>query len=242
MNPLFIETTDSTNQWMKSLLMKQPDLPDYFTVYTNFQTAGRGQGSHRWQSEKGKNVLASLLFKPIISPSRQFVVNQCFALSVRHLLSHYAKNVKIKWPNDIYVENQKIAGILIEHFIEGEKIKNTIAGVGINVNQTNFDDDIPNPISLKLLLNKDFDPAGVLQELINCCRQFKCSENTNYQEINNEYLNSLYLMEEYADYEIDNKIMEAKIVGIDNYGRLLLCDKKGQQYCCGMREVRLCLK
>lgn len=241
-NPFFIETTDSTNRQLASLLAQHPDLPDYFTVFTDFQTAGRGQGSHRWQSEKGKNVLASVLFKPLVSPNRQFVVNQCFALAVRQLLSHYVQEVKIKWPNDIYVQNQKIAGILIEHFIEGDKVKNTIAGVGINVNQTNFDEDIPNPISLKLLLNKDFDSAAILRELMASCRQFKCSENTNYQEVNNEYLHYLYLMEEYADYEIENKITEAKIVGIDEYGRLQLYDKKGQRYCCGMREVSLCLK
>ena len=130
-NPLFVDTTDSTNKKLKELLAENPELPDYFCVAADFQSAGRGQGSNRWQSDRGQNILASLLFKPSYPPAHQFVLNQCFALSVRKLLSKFVDGVKIKWPNDIYVGFEKIAGILIEHSIEGEHIKNTIAGVGI---------------------------------------------------------------------------------------------------------------
>ena len=222
--------------------MENDGLPDFFCVAAAFQSAGRGQGSNRWQSDKGMNVLASMLFNPLYSPSRQFVLNQCFALSVRGLLSQYVDGVKIKWPNDIYVDWKKIAGILIEHHIEGEHIKHTIAGVGININQTVFDADIPNPTSLKLLTNRDFDIREMVLGLVSACQQYQCSENTDYRRIHQEYLENLFLYQEYAWYEIENELVEAEITGTDEYGRLLLHDKTGENYCCGMKEVRLCLK
>lgn len=241
-NPLFIDTTDSTNKKLKELLAENMELPDGFCVVADFQSAGRGQGSNRWQSDKGQNVLASLLFKPVYSPAQQFVLNQCFALAVRSLLSHYVDGVKIKWPNDIYVGSRKIAGILIEHYIEGERIKNTVAGVGININQTFFDADIPNPISLKLLTGKSYDIREMVSGLIDACCRYQCSNNTDCQKIHHEYLENLFLYQEYAWYETEGKRIEAEITGTDEYGRLLLRDKFGKQYCCGMKEVRLCLK
>lgn len=241
-NPLFVDTTDSTNKLLKELLVANAGLPDYFCVAASFQSAGRGQGSNHWQSDKGRNVLASLLFKPSYPPAQQFMLNQCFALSVRALLAQHVKEVKIKWPNDIYVGRQKIAGILIEHNIQGETIKNTIAGVGININQTEFDKDIPNPTSLKLLINKDLDVHAMVLNLVGACHQYQCSDNTNYQKIHQEYLDNLLLYQEYAWYEMDDKMIEAEITGTDEYGRLLLRDRNGNKYCCGMKEVRLCLK
>lgn len=239
---LFVENTASTNKLLKELLAENAELPDYFCVAAAFQSAGRGQGSNRWQSDKGQNVLASLLFKPTCPPARQFVLNQCFALSVRAMLAQYVDEVKIKWPNDIYVEWKKIAGILIEHNIQADCIKNTIAGVGININQTVFDKDIPNPTSLKLLTNMDFDVREMVLGLVSACQQYQCSENTDYQKIHREYLGNLFLYQEYAWYEIENKLVEAQITGTDEYGRLLLHDKTSKTYCCGMKEVRLCLK
>ena len=241
-NPLFIDTIDSTNKKLKELLVEKADLPDYFCVAADYQSAGRGQGSNRWQSDRGLNVLASILFKPSYTPSYQFILNQCFALSVRALLAQYVEDVKIKWPNDIYVGKNKIAGILIEHNIQGESIKNTIAGVGININQTEFDKDIPNPISLKLLTNRDFDVHSMVRDLIGFCRQYKCSNNLNAQDVHKEYLSHLFLYQEFAWYEMDGKMVEAEISGTDVYGRLLLRDREGNTYCCGMKEVRLCLK
>ena len=240
--PLFIDTTDSTNKKLKELLAENAELPNYFCVVADYQSAGRGQGSNRWQSDRGQNILASLLFKPSYPPAHQFVLNQCFALSVRELLSKFVDGVKIKWPNDIYVGYEKIAGILIEHCIEGEHIKNTIAGVGININQTDFDKDIPNPTSLKILTGQEYDVRKLTLELVDFCQQYHCSENTDYHKVSQEYLDNLLLYQEYAWYEMDGKMIEAEITGTDEFGRLLLKDRNGNNYCCGMKEVRLCLK
>jgi BirA family biotin operon repressor/biotin-[acetyl-CoA-carboxylase] ligase len=241
-NPFFIDTTDSTNRMLKTMLEDYTELPDGFCVVADFQSAGRGQGTNRWQSDKGKNLLASILFRPVYPPAHQFVFNQCFALAVRAMLAQYVDGVKIKWPNDIYVGKEKIAGILIEHSIQGENIKNTIAGVGININQTVFDADIPNPTSLKLLTKRDYDVRNVVRSLMDFCVRYQCSNCTDYVTVHQEYLSHLFLYQEYALYEMDGRMVEAEITGTDVYGRLLLTDKNGKNYCCGMKEVRLCLK
>lgn len=235
---LFVETADSTNKMMREMIAQNPSLTDGFAIRTAYQSAGRGQGANRWESEVGKNLLVSFLFRPKCHPSRQFVFNQCFSLAVRKMLTSYVDDVKIKWPNDIYVGNKKIAGILIEHTIEADTIKHSIVGLGLNVNQTVFSESLPNPISLKLLLKKDFDLNAILDEIITQCNNYRCSGVVNECLINQEYNNNMYLIDTYALYEIEGTQLTARIVGTDKYGRLLLSDKDGKEYCCGMKEVK----
>jgi BirA family biotin operon repressor/biotin-[acetyl-CoA-carboxylase] ligase len=149
----FVETTNSTNLLINEIIENHKSngisLPDFFYVATNFQTAGKGQGSKVWLSNKGENILATFYFQPSILPQQQIYFNYFFALTLRKVLSQYIDNVVIKKPNDLYVDGKKIAGILIEHHIQGDKLKYSVAGVGINVNQTQFDPSLPNPVSLK---------------------------------------------------------------------------------------------
>lgn len=238
MDTLFVETADSTNKLMREMLAQNPALPDGFSIRAGYQTAGRGQGANSWESEKGENLLVSFLFRPQCHPSRQFLFNQCFALAVRKVISAYTSDVKIKWPNDIYVGNKKIAGILIEHAVEGDRIKYSIVGLGLNVNQTVFSENLPNPISLKLLLKKDFDLNVILQEIIVQCKNYHCSEMADECLVNQEYNDNMYLFNTLALYQIADKEIVASIVGTDRYGRLLLCEKDGTEYCCGMKEIK----
>ena len=119
----FVETTNSTNLLLNKIVEKNVGkaLSDFFCVTTNFQTAGKGQGNKTWQSNKGENILVSFYFNPQILPKQQIFFNYFFALTIRETLSYYVPNVFIKKPNDIYVNDKKIAGILIEHHIQGEK-------------------------------------------------------------------------------------------------------------------------
>ena len=165
----FVEVTHSTNIVLHEKVEKNKisdmETPDFYCVFTDFQTQGKGQGSKTWSSNKGENILASFFFQPNILPNQQIYFNYFFALTIRAVLSNYVENVFIKKPNDIYVDNKKIAGILIEHNIQGEKLKYSIAGVGININQTRFDFALPNPTSLKLLTGKTFDREIILEEI-----------------------------------------------------------------------------
>jgi len=150
--------------------------------------SSRGQGNKKWMSRKGENILVSFYFQPGILPNQQIYFNYFFALTIRKLLSNYVDNVVIKKPNDIYVADKKIAGILIEHNIQGEKLNYSIAGLGININQVQFDASLPNPTSLKLLTGKTFDRAKILEEIVKIGTvYYNKLQNGAFKELENEY-------------------------------------------------------
>jgi len=163
-------------------------MPDFFCVATNFQTAGKGQRNKVWMSNKGENILVSFYFQPLILPQLQIYFNYFFALTIREVLSLYVSDVKIKKPNDIWVADKKIAGILIEHHIQGEKLNYSVAGVGININQTQFDETLPNPTSLKLIAGKDFNREIVLEEIVKYGKgYYNKLQKGAFIELENEY-------------------------------------------------------
>jgi len=188
----FVETTHSTNLLLNEIVESNKNaetcLPDFFCVATNFQTAGKGQGNKTWMSEKGENLLVSFYFQPSILPAQQIYFNYFFALTIRKMLSLHVNNVKIKKPNDIFVDDKKIAGILIEHHIQGEKLNYSVAGVGININQTQFDAALPNPTSLKLVTGKEFDRAVILEEIVQIGKTYyNTLQNNTFIDLENEY-------------------------------------------------------
>jgi len=186
----FVETTNSTNLLLNEIVEKNSEksLPDFYCVVADFQTAGRGQGNKMWQSAKGENLLVSFYFQPEILPSEQIYFNYFFALTIRKVISKYTNNVTIKKPNDIWVDDKKIAGILIEHHIQGEKLKCTIAGVGINVNQTQFDETLPNPTSLNLVLKNSLSREKILEEIIEIGKKYyEKLRNGAFLELEREY-------------------------------------------------------
>jgi len=189
----FVDTTTSTNLLLKEMVESNKKngviLPDFFGVVADYQTAGRGQGKKMWQSNKGENLLVSFYFQPQIAPSQQIYFNYFFALTVRKVISKYANEVKIKKPNDIWVGDKKIAGILIEHFIQGDKLNYTIAGVGININQTQFDASLPNPTSLKIITNKNLSREAIMKEIIHTGKEYyQKMQNGAFAELEGEYL------------------------------------------------------
>jgi BirA family biotin operon repressor/biotin-[acetyl-CoA-carboxylase] ligase len=188
----FVETTNSTNLLINEIVENHDDsispLTDFFCVTTNYQTTGKGQGNKSWMSDKGKNILASFYFKPSILPQQQIYFNYFFALTIQKVLSQYVDNVKIKKPNDIYVGDKKIAGILIEHHIQGEVLKYSIAGVGINVNQTQFDTMLLNPTSLQLLTGKNLSREKMLEEIVQIGHEYYSKLQTGaFIELEKEY-------------------------------------------------------
>ena len=146
---MFVAKIDSTNSALCNMLQEQK-LPDGFTLYTYHQTQGRGQRGNQWESEPNKNLLLSTLIKPKELPiEHNFLLSEVVALAVKKTLDQHCCDISIKWPNDIYWKDKKIAGILIENTWMGRFVNTCIAGIGININQTNFLSDAPNPISLK---------------------------------------------------------------------------------------------
>ena len=131
------------------------------------QTAGRGQRGNRWESEEGVNLTCSVVLAPEFLPvANQFLLSEAVALAVVDMLEGYGIMARVKWPNDIYVGGRKIAGILIENDIMGGQMSRSIAGIGLNVNQTEFDPSLPNPVSMRLAAGRDFDLTEVLDRLL----------------------------------------------------------------------------
>lgn len=166
MKIISIPETASTNSWVAANLGGDEE---NFVVYAEAQTAGRGQRGNSWESEPGKNITASALLHPEgIAPVRQFVISEAVALAVTDMLAEIGIDAMVKWPNDIYVGDRKICGILIEHSIMPGKILHSIAGVGINVNQQVFLSDAPNPVSVVNLTGVTHDVPSLVKRLAEC--------------------------------------------------------------------------
>ena len=165
MSYIKFDTITSTNDFLKSYAETQ-DLKDFFYIVTDQQTKGRGQRSNIWQSECCKNVLISIFLKPNIEPAQQTILNQMVSLSIVKVLQKFnIPNVKIKLPNDIMAESKKIAGILIENKISGNKWLQSIIGIGLNVNQTNFV-NLPMAVSMKSLTGQTYDRDLIIKLLL----------------------------------------------------------------------------
>jgi BirA family biotin operon repressor/biotin-[acetyl-CoA-carboxylase] ligase len=226
-----IDKTDSSNRYARDYIRRNGlDEPMVFAVKE--QTAGKGQGINSWHSQRGKNITCSFAFKPKISPENQFMISQAVSLGIIDFLEQYSPNFKIKWPNDIYRNDKKIAGILIENTLSGNKIKHCIAGVGININQTDFPKELPNPNSLSHITGKVFQVNEVLPNLIESIeKNISGLANDAKQKIENQYLSKLYRYKQKARYKDKDGEYNGMITGIDSYGRLLVrdTDKKQQK-------------
>ncbi len=153
-----IEETDSTNRWLRSFGSKEDrniggaNSETSIVVVADYQTAGKGCGTNTWESERGKNLTFSMLIHPKgIPANQQFHITEIVSVALCKMLQSYIYNkVEIKWPNDIYVDDKKICGILIENRLQRTDIKDCIIGIGLNVNQTVFKSDAPNPVSIRV--------------------------------------------------------------------------------------------
>ena len=239
-----IDKTQSTNKLLSSWVEERADtdakIPPFFALWADFQTAGRGMGANHWFSEAGKNLLVSFYFEPGIPASRQFLFNQYFSVCTRDFIARHVDNVAIKWPNDIYVNGKKVAGILIEHTLSGDRIRHTIAGIGVNINQERFPEDIPCPTSLTMETGKPYDVGTFLQNYQEFLRERHSAlsaEPAAAEALNREYLKHLYRLNEPHRFAIQGRETTATILGVDEFGRLLLEESDGVRHCCGTKEV-----
>jgi len=240
---LHFRRLSSTNNYLKDLVEKYPPnaiLP-YFAVTADEQDAGRGQQAKKWESEAGKNLLLSLLLYPKIQPVRQFIICQFISVGIVEFIKETfaVPNVFIKWSNDIYIGDKKVVGILIEHVICGESINYTVAGIGLNVNQTVFAPHLPNATSLFLETGKKYDVFTCMKKLI---KKIKQTEKLPISELKKRYLSYLYKKDVFSDFivpKISDTPISLKITGVNELGLLELLDKNNNTYCCGFNEIRL---
>ena len=188
-----LDEASSTNTELKLLQQKNP-LPEGSMVMTEFQTSGRGQAGNSWYSGKGKNLLFSFLLYPrFIQAKDQFIISRIVSLAIIRVLQQYTENITIKWPNDIYWNDKKIAGILIENCLMGQHIEYTIVGIGLNVNEDDFPTHLPNPVSVKQITGDVFDREILLLLLrYEFLMLYQSVESGDVAPIEREYMRHLY--------------------------------------------------
>lgn len=227
----------STQTW----LMEQDcelSLPEFAVAYTENQTKGKGQGTNVWESEKGKNISFSFVLRPyFLEASNQYLLTQIVSLAIVDTLNKYlGRGVKIKWPNDIYVKENKICGILIQNKLLGAEFAAVYCGIGININQEIFS-FAPNPTSLALELGKSLNTKEVfnlaMENIYNRYSQLKRGE---IESIQKEYLSLLLFRGEMRTYEYLGEKIQAKILSVNEYGHLIFETLDGKVSSCELKQ------
>lgn len=218
-----LEETESTNSYLRDLLKSQ-HLEEGSVVVADFQTAGRGQVGNNWYSDKGDNLLFSLLIYPTgIPANEQFIISRMVSLAIKNTLDQFADDIRIKWPNDIYWKEKKIAGILIENSLQGKIIENSIIGIGLNLNQQIFPVELPNPVSLRQITATEQDKNYILDLLLKeFFLLYRSLQQGEKQVIEDEYMLDLYRANGYYWYEDANGRFQAEIDNVLPSGHLVL--------------------
>ena len=237
---IHLAETSSTNTYARQLAQQESIL----LVSTDHQTAGRGQRGNSWEAEPGANLLFSLAITPHDIPaSQQFIISELVSVALCEVLSNYADNIRIKWPNDIYHRDHKLCGILIEHDIEGSTIARSIIGVGLNVNQAHFASDAPNPISLGQILGHAIDRERLLTEI---CDTFAAHyhdmltapDSTLWRNtLHQHYTTLLYRLGTPALYADGRGIFRATLRDVAPDGHLILEDENARLQSYLFKEV-----
>ncbi|CAM1353187.1 biotin--[acetyl-CoA-carboxylase] ligase [Tenacibaculum insulae] len=218
-----LDAIDSTNSFLKDMAAKV-SVDNFTVVVAKTQTSGRGQMNANWQVEEGKNLTFSVFCEFLKLKAADYkYLNYSVSLSVFEAVKGLKlPQLKIKWPNDILSENKKIAGVLIENTLSLNKISSSIIGIGLNVNQNSFSDDLPNASSLKIILGKEFDLDFLLDKIINCLKtNLKLLENKEYLALEEKYLNVLYKKNVPSMFKTSQNILfMGKIIGVSAMGNL----------------------
>jgi BirA family biotin operon repressor/biotin-[acetyl-CoA-carboxylase] ligase len=239
MNIIKIDTCLSTSSFLKELAAKQ-DLEEETILVAKEQTAGRGQVGTQWESEAGKNLTFSMLFYPRFLPVKNsFLLSEMIALGVKEVLDTYCSPVSIKWPNDIYFRDQKLAGILIENEITGQILSQSVTGTGININQEIFRSGAPNPVSLKQITGKDTDLDDLLEKLSKTIgKRYEQLRTGESESIIRDYHASLYRKDGFYPYRDKDHTFLARIESVGNDGLLHLRSDKGEKRSYAFKAVK----
>ncbi len=237
---IFLEETSSTNEALKIEELNKK-LPEGSVLYTNFQTKGKGQQEAKWESESHKNILMSVLYYPVfLKPDEQMWLNMAISLACRKFLSEYLSpnQVFIKWPNDLVSSGKKIGGILIENSLQGPKIRSSIVGIGININQLNFENEKAS--SVFCLMNNELKLSDLRQKLFFYLDEYySLLKLKQFTSIKTQYENHLLFKGMETNFLIEGVEVKAQVLGIGANGKLhLLIDDEIRSF--ANKEIVFC--
>ena len=200
--------------------------------------------TNTWESERGKNLTFSLILYPPFAADRQFVLNKAISLGIYDFLDAEIPNEKIsiKWPNDIYIGDRKVCGILIQNSVIGNRLEYVVVGIGLNVNQMVFTGDAPNPVSMKMVTGIEYSLDELIHRLLQSIfsRYIQVKPQTS-RTIENDYQKALYRLMEWHEFRVRGLKINARITATNEYGQLLLETKDQQIIVCDLAEVKFVL-
>ncbi len=230
----------STNDLLRATV-ENSMMAEGVVLFTLHQTAGRGQIGTKWHSQPSNSLTFSLWLRPkFLHPSRQFLLNMAISNAViQFMQQHVSTQSRIKWPNDLYIGNKKSGGILIENTLSQHQITGSIIGIGINLNQSEFPSELPNPVSWKQITGITYEPKEVLQNLLpflNAWYQLLRAEAIH--KIKEEYTHYLLGINTMLNYQDAAGIFKGLIHGVDETGCLMLTKQTGEHCKYRQKEIR----
>lgn len=244
MRIVHLSDISSTNDYLLRL-----DTEETLAVFSDFQSAGRGMGSNHWESAAGQNLLFSVLLHPVwLSPAHQFVLSMANALALCDLVKFLGvPDVRIKWPNDIYVGDGKVAGTLIETALSGQRIAKMVIGTGLNLNQRCFLSDAPNPVSVSQFIGHDCNREKALEWVLQRLTYYlELAEREHTVQmpggpIPQLYHQRLYRADGLHPYEDCNGRFRARLDRVETNGTLVLITEEGEPRRYAVKEVKFIL-
>ena len=217
---IYVSECLSTNDFLTKYVKKNPQ-DEGIIIISDFQTRGKGQRANTWQSDRGKNLLFSFLVKPELSINDQFKLHIITSISIIKTLSKVGiHDAKIKWPNDIYIRDKKVSGILIESQVSRKKITQSIIGIGLNINQTQF--NRLNATSTYNELNINLDIKNTLKIFCTFFDEEYLKVNEDIESLKNNYMRNLYQLNKEIKFTYEKNILSGRVVDINSDGSLVI--------------------
>ena len=233
-----LDEISSTNDWLMTRISNQK-FHEGTVAFASVQTNGKGQRGSQWFSQPYKSLTFSVLLKPsFLSPIHAFDLSICVALALSDSLNKLRSGFKIKWPNDIYFEDKKIAGVLIENQMNRSVYQNAVVGIGLNVNQLHFD-ELSNAISLKQIIGIEFPVEKVMEHICKSLEaRYLMLRSGHFKDLKNAYMSNLYGLNKLQSFMVDNKKLNGKIIDVLRNGflQIELMDGKIRDY--DIKEIK----
>ncbi len=241
-NLIELDAVDSTNNFAKELLLGNKPV-EGTAIVAREQFAGRGQMGNTWKTESGKNLTLSVILYPdFIDADKQFFLNMAVSLAVKDFCEFVLnEEIRIKWPNDIYYADKKLGGILIENTINGSKISSSVIGIGININQNEFDSSLPNPISFAQIRKTEFNILDLVAELCAYLEKYYLQlRQLHFNFLDKAYTESLYRYQQTHEFKKSGQLFRGEINGVAKDGKLII-HYNGRELRFGFKEVEFVL-
>lgn len=243
MTIIWLDSVDSTNA---EAIRRADKLDNLSVISAREQTAGKGQRGNSWHSAPGSNLTFSILLKEgdgrfSLDAASQFLITEAVTLALTDYLVSRGIEARIKWPNDIYVSDRKICGVLIENLLGGNRLKRSVIGIGLNLNQTGFPENLPNPTSMKLQTGKDYDTDEEIKVFMDCFLQYSSflTGNADHGKMHGEYLDRMYLRNvphRFSDPKTGEEFI-CTIKGTTAVGELLAEMQDGSEKTFGFKDI-----